>query len=76
MHAIDEDIEAVKSLRPFGNFSWDNIRTLEAQGWKAYFYAVGLGKIKAEWAEKYYLVPLDDYKKKSYFAIFSNEGTC
>ena len=75
MHAIDEDIEAVKSLRPFGNFSWDNIRTLEAEGWKAYFYAVGLGKIKAEWAEKYYLVPLDDYQKKSYFAIFSNEDS-
>lgn len=74
-HAIDEDTKATQQLRPLGDFSWDNIRTLEAQGWKTYFYAVSLNKIKAEWAEKYYLVPLDDYKKKSYFAIFSNEDS-
>lgn len=74
-HAIDEDTKATQQLRPLGDFSWDNIRTLEALGWKTYFYAVSLNKIKAEWAEKYYLVPLDDYKKKSYFAIFSNEDS-
>ena len=74
-HDIDDDTEAIDELTPFGQFTWDNFRALEARGWKAYFYAVSTKAFKAEWKEKYFTIPVDDYKKKTYFIIFTNEDT-
>ncbi len=72
-HSIDATDEAIRQLEPFGEFSWDTIRQLEASGYKPYFYAVNNKMYKAEWGEKYFATPVNELNKKTYFVAFSNE---
>ena len=74
-HSIDATDEAIAQLEPFGEFSWDTVRQLEATGYKPYFYAVNNKLYKAEWGEKYYATPVSEFDKKTYFVAFSNEDT-
>ena len=59
-HSIDATDEAIAQLEPFGEFSWDTVRQLEATGYKPYFYAVNNKLYKAEWGEKYYATPVSE----------------
>ncbi|MBR1519789.1 MAG: hypothetical protein IJ635_00950 [Bacteroidaceae bacterium] len=72
-HSIDATDEAIAQLEPFGEFSWDTVRQLEATGYKPYFYAVNNKLYKAEWGEKYYATPVSEFNKKTFFVAFSNE---
>ncbi len=74
-HSIDATDEAIAQLEPFGEFSWDTVRQLEATGYKPYFYAVNNKMYKAEWGEKYYATPVSEFNKKTYFVAFSNEDS-
>lgn len=72
-HSIDAIEDAISQLEPFGEFCWDSIRQLEQSGYKPYFYAVNSKMYKAEWAEKYFAIPVNEVNKKTYFVAFSNE---
>ena len=74
-HSIDATDEAIAQLEPFGEFSWDTVRQLETTGYKPYFYAVNNKMYKAEWGEKYYATPVNEFNKKTYFVAFSNEDS-
>ena len=73
-HKIDEAEKNIQKLEPWGNFDWESIKQLqEKSGMQVYFYACAAKSFQAEWAEKYFATPVDEYRKRTYFLAFSNE---
>lgn len=73
-HQLDAVEKDINLMEPWGEFSWETIRTLEKSGYVPYFYCVGTKQYKAEWAEKFYATAVNELNKKTYFVAFSNEG--
>ena len=40
---------------------------------KVWFYACAAKSFQPDWAEKYFAIPIDDYRKRTYFLAFSDE---
>ena len=73
-HTIDEAEKNIQKLEPWGNFDWEKVKELqEKTGMQVYFYACGAKSFQAEWAEKYFATPIDEYRKRTYFLAFSDE---
>lgn len=73
-HKIDEAEKNAQKLEPWGNFDWESIKKLQQEsGMQVYFYACATKSFHAEWAEKYFATPIDEYQKRTYFLAFSNE---
>ena len=72
-HDIDEAEKNIERLEPWGNFSWEKIQELQQKtGMTVYFYACAAKSFRQEWAEKYFAIPVDDYRKRTYFLAFSD----
>ena len=73
-HKIDEAEKNVRKLEPWGNFDWESIKRLQQEsGMQVYFYACNTKSFQADWTEKYFATPVDEYQKRTYFLAFSNE---
>ena len=73
-HKIDETEKNIQKLEPWGNFDWETIKRLQQESaMKVWFYACAAKSFQAEWAEKYFATPIDEYRKRTYFLAFSAE---
>ena len=73
-HKIDEAEKNIQKLEPWGNFDWESIKRLQQESdMKVWFYACAAKSFQAEWAEKYFATPIDEYRKRTYFLAFSAE---
>ena len=73
-HQIDEAEKNAQKLEPWGNFDWEKVKELqEKSGLQVFFYACATKSFQAEWAEKYFATPIDEYRKRTYFLAFSDE---
>ena len=73
-HQIDEAEKNIQRMEPWGNFDWENIKRLQQEsGMQVWFYACNTKSFQAEWAEKYFATPIDEYRKRTYFLAFSSE---
>ena len=73
-HKIDEAEKNAQKLEPWGNFDWEKVKELqEKSGLQVFFYACATKSFQAEWAEKYFATPIDEYRKRTYFLAFANE---
>ena len=73
-HKIDEAEKNIQKLEPWGNFDWGKVKELqEKSGMQVFFYACAAKSFQAEWAEKYFATPIDEYRKRTYFLAFANE---
>ena len=72
-HTIDEAEKNIQKLEPWGNFDWGKIQQLQQEsGLQVYFYACAAKSFQAEWADKYFATPIDEYRKRTYFMAFSD----
>lgn len=72
-HNIDEAEKNAEKLEPWGNFDWESIKRLQQEsGLQVWFYACTAKSFQAEWAEKYFATPIDEYRKRTYFLAFSD----
>ncbi|MBO7471151.1 MAG: hypothetical protein J6T78_04710, partial [Bacteroidaceae bacterium] len=72
-HTIDEAEKNIQKLEPWGNFDWEKIKKLQQEtGLQVYFYACAAKSFQADWAEKYFATPIDEYRKRTYFLAFSD----
>ncbi len=73
-HTIDEAEKNAERMEPWGNFNWTDVRLLQQQsGMQVYFYVCGAKSFQAEWADKYFATPIEEYHKRVYFIAFSEE---
>lgn len=73
-HTIDEAEKNAERMEPWGNFNWTDVLKLQQQsGMQMYFYACGAKSFQAEWADKYFATPVEEYHKRIYFVAFSEE---
>ena len=73
-HTIDEAEKNAERLEPWGNFNWADVKELqEKSGMNVYFYACTAKSFQADWADKYFATPIDEYRKRTYFLAFSEE---
>ena len=73
-HEIDEAEKNVQRLEPWGNFNWESIQRLQQEsGLQVFFYACNTKSFQAEWAEKFFATPIDEYRKRTYFLAFASE---
>ena len=73
-HEIDEAEKNVQRLEPWGNFDWESIQRLQQEsGLQVFFYACNTKSFQAEWAEKFFATPIDEYRKRTYFLAFASE---
>ena len=72
-HEIDEAEKNIQKLEPWGNFDWESIKKLQQEsGLNVYFYACATKSFQADWADKYFATPIDEYRKRTYFLAFSD----
>ncbi len=71
-HEIDSTEAAIEKLEPWGDFQWESVNQLAAQGQKMYFFSAPNKLFKAEWADKYFATPINEVNKKVYFVAFSD----
>ena len=73
-HEIDEAEKNAERMEPWGNFEWESIHRVQQEtGMKVWFYACAAKSFQPDWAEKYFAIPIDDYRKRTYFLAFSDE---
>ena len=73
-HEIDEAEKNAERMEPWGNFEWESINRVQQEtGMKVWFYACAAKSFQPDWAEKYFAIPIDDYRKRTYFLAFSDE---
>lgn len=73
-HEIDEAEKNAERMEPWGNFEWESIHRVQQEtGMKVWFYACAAKSFQPDWAEKYFAIPIDDYRKRTYFLAFCDE---
>lgn len=72
-HQLDATNKNIEALEHWGEFDWDSIHRLEAEGYKANFYVVSSKLFRQEWAEELYATPISEFGGKTYFVTFSKE---
>ena len=71
-HAIDAIDNAIVQLEPFGEFSWQAIRDLEAATHcRIDFFRCSSKGFRQQWADEYFAIPVADENKKTYFVTFT-----
>ncbi len=72
-HAIDAADKAIAQLEPFGDFSWEDIRALEADTHSRIdFFRCSAKGFRQQWADEYFAIPVAEENKKTYFVTFSS----
>ena len=72
-HAIDDADKAIAQLEPFGEFSWDDLRALEADTHcRIHFFRCSPKSFRQQWADEYFATPVAEENKKTYFVTFSS----
>lgn len=66
--------KAYRALRPWGDFSVELIKKLEAQGFHIRFYSVSEKRFRAEWPAEYNLEVISHSEGKTNFVIVQREG--
>lgn len=68
---IEATEKNIKTLEPWGNFDFEQVKKLEKQGYHVGFFACSTKMLKAEWTDLYYATPISEVDKKTYFLTFS-----
>ena len=75
-HAIDDVDKAIVQLEPFGDFSWDAIRALEADTHSRIdFFRCSAKGFRQQWADEFFAIPVAEENKKTYFITFTHGDT-
>lgn len=71
-----ETLEAnLELIRPWGEFSWENIVKLEEKaGFEVRFFAANVRQFREEWIKEYPLEIVDRDKRMVYFLIYDHSG--
>ena len=72
-HQLDAANKNIEALEHWGEFNWDTIHRLEAEGYKANFYTVSSKLFRQDWVEELYATPISEFGGKTFFVTFSKE---
>ena len=72
-HKLDAAVKNIESLEQWGEFDWDSIHRLEAEGYKANFFTVSSKLFRQEWVDELFATPISEVSGKTYFITFSKE---
>ena len=72
-HQLDAAGKNIEALELWGEFDWDGIHRLEAEGYKANFFTVSSKLFRQEWVEELFATPISEVSGKTYFITFSKE---
>ena len=76
---IDQQLSVLQKdyslYRPWGKFSREKIKGLEAAGWELHFFSVPEQKYQAEWEEMYDAVVIGEMMGQKYFVTVTHAGT-
>jgi len=64
----------ISQLKPWGDFSWDNIYMLQKSGWKVSFYSCPSKKVDTDWSGKFFYSVIGEVAGQSYFITLSKPG--
>lgn len=64
----------IKKLEPWGNYSPEQLRKLEEEGYIARLYSCPTKRFNPQWEEEYYLSVINNEAGRIYFVIFSQTG--
>ncbi len=67
---VNKDLLA---LKPWGNFSWDTIRSLNEQGIKVRFFYATAKKYDVKWEEQYSIAKISEDRGFVYFVFYDAE---
>lgn len=74
LHDMDETQRNIARLEPWGEFDFASVRRIEqASGLQVNFFRCSSKAFRQEWADEYFAIPVDEYKKLLYFITFSDE---
>ena len=74
MHEAEEAELCATRLEPWGEFQRASVERIEkASGLQACFFRCGTKSFRKEWADEFFAIPIDEYKKQLYFITFSTE---
>jgi len=77
LHAIDATQKAIAQLAPFGNFPWEDIRSLERDAHcRIDFFRCSAKSFRADWQTEFFAQAVAEENKKTYFITFSFDGEC
>ena len=63
----------LKTLLPWGEFSWDTVSKLSEVGLNAYFFSISSSRFDNEWIEKFNAFIVSNEGSLTYFVTFANE---
>lgn len=76
---IDQQLSVLQKdyslYRPWGKFSREKIKGLEAAGWELHFFSVPEQKYREEWEEMYDAVVISEMMGQKYFVTVTIAGT-
>lgn len=74
LHEMDEAQRNIARLEPWGEFDLASVRRIErASGLQVNYFRCSAKSFRSEWADEYFAIPVDEYKKSLYFVTFSND---
>ena len=73
-HAIDAAEKAIAQLKPFGEFSWNDLHALELDtNCRIDFFRCSSKSFRQQWADDFFAIPVGEENKKTYFVTFADE---